>query len=422
MFITYINEGTEGEENAPSPFLTINIPKGRQINELKVQGIFPSIALPAPNQEDGVRWEHLTPQKGMYVPYIPTIRGIGFLLNSLVQSGVKHDILYSVWDKIWYESVHSSIVNGSVSGKDTRHHVPRRIILQKPFRLPRDYPLSQSKIGTYLECPRKFFYSTILEIETPQSVPMIVGTALHELAQKIHSPRGSQIIYDLELLRDIAKQRLSEHPELFQGDLELEGWSDYIMGRIQDYLDWWMGNPSNCKETEYKFDSMWKEGVRFKGRIDRLDYLSDDKWVINDYKKSGKEQETALINQFLIRDDDFQFPIYYISMKEAYNRDVGCFRLLVFDFNNQREFKAITIPISQEISDKKRKKWVTPDELETVRKRIVKIAEELLSPKTDFNKTAKTQCRTYSGIKCPYVAFCTKSEDKEDAENSSGSE
>jgi ATP-dependent helicase/DNAse subunit B len=174
--------------------------------------------------------------------------------------------------------------------------------------------------------------------------------------------------------------------------------------------------------VETMFDTTWQEGIRFKGRIDRLDCLSDNQWLIIDYKKSGKEQENALINQFLKYDDNFQFPIYYFAVKEAHKLEIAGFQQLVFDFKNQREFKSITIPIRQEVSDKKRKKWVTPDELETIRKRIVEITEELLSLKSDFTKTVKTQCRPYGGFKCPYLAFCTKSEDVEDADNSGTSE
>ena len=398
LTITFVNEGAEGEENAPSPFLTVDIPKGHQIHELKIQGVFPSIAL---SQLD---------EKVLYIPYIPIIQGIGWLLNSLVQGGVKYDILWSAWDKVWQGAPISRIGWNKF------------ITRLQPFQLSRNYPLSHSKVGTYLDCPRKFFYSEIFEIETPQSVPMMVGTALHELAQKIHSPRGSQIISDLGLLHDIAKQRLSEHPELFQGDLEMEGWLDYVMGRIQDYLNWLKENPSDSRCVETMFDTAWQEGIRFKGRIDRLDCLSDDKWIIIDYKKSGKEQENALINQFLKYDSNFQFPIYYFAMKEAHKLEIAGFQQLVFDFKNLREFKPITIPIRAEISDSKRRKWVTPDELEIVKKRIVEIAEELLSPKLDFTKTVKTQCRPYGGFKCPYLAFCTKSEDREDAENSSASE
>ena len=278
--------------------------------------------------------------------------------------------------------------------------------MRRAYQLPGGFALSHSKLKTYLDCPRKFYYENVLKIETPQTYHMLIGTVLHRLAQKIHEGMGDHLFTDLDVLKRIAKDYFMEQSVLFQGDMEKEGWMDYVLERIKDYLCWVEQDRPDVRGLEVPFDFQWPEGMRFTGRIDRLDHLPDGGWSIVDYKKSGGKKEAALINEFRQKDDDFQFPIYYYFVSDYKDLKVSAFRLIAFDFKKEGRLEAITIPVGMESS----KKSVSVGDLDEVRQRIVAIAKDVMSVRDDFAKGGTTECRGYFST-CPYLSFCTRSGD-----------
>jgi hypothetical protein len=388
MYLTYVTE--DGEEAlAPSPFLEVPSTSGSSLQVELVQGRFPSVELPLPHE------------KVLNVPYVPSVKGVGYLLDSLGQDAERGAMLWSAWEEFWRPEIFPQ----SVSRYRTTEH--------KPFQLAEDFPLSHSNIQAYLDCPRKFFYEYVLGIEVPKSFHMVVGIVLHLLAQKIHGELGDHVFSDMDGLRAFAKSKLNEQSAQFMGESDMAGWLEYILGRIQNYLRWLQDNPADTRAVETDFDCRWAEGIHFRGRIDRIGRVADSGWGVIDYKKSGNKKAAGLINEFRDRDDDFQFPIYYFSLPEVQRSEIGAFQQFVFDFNNTGEVEAITIPIE----GKSGGKCVSVEDLLDVRRRIVEIGREILLPHSDLTKAANTECRRYGGIMCPYVAFCTKSDDVKFAED-----
>jgi len=382
LYITYCQGGSSEETLEPSPFLTTKALANVEEASLTIEGRFPCLAVPK------------SESKSLYVPFVPSIPGINLLLSSLIQGGASQGDLRAAWDQVWQAP--ASKFSMSVWQPFSR----------QSFQLPQDFALSYSKIKTYLDCPRKFYYENVLRIEFPPSYQMLVGTTLHRLAQRIHEGKGGTIISNLEVLRGIAEECFAGHSELFQGDAERQGWLDYVMARIANYLEVIGGNPPDVQDVETSFRVRWKEELWFSGRIDRLDRSPDGRWSVVDYKKSGKEKAMALINQFRARDDDFQFPIYYFYVADHLSHDVGSFQMIVFDFNNSGAIEIITMPISQKSS----RTSVSTDELQEVRQRIVTIGNEMISPRADFTKKPTTQCRGFFAV-CPHLPYCPRSGD-----------
>lgn len=382
LYITY-RHGESGEERRePSPFLTSKAVSDVDAQSLTIEGRFPSLVVPQ------------SESKSLYVPFVPSISSISLLLASLIQGGASRTDIESAWEQVWQPSTAEFPI------------FDRRPFSRESFQLPEDFALSHSKIKTYLDCPRKFYYENVLKIEFPQTLQMLVGTVLHRLAQRIHESKGKTVFRDVLALRATAEECFAEHAESFQGDAERQGWLDYVMARIANYLDGIALDPPDVQDVEMSFRVQWKEGLWFSGRIDRLDRNPDGRWSVVDYKKSGDKRESALINQFRARDDDFQFPIYYFYVTDHLSHDVGSFRMIVFDFKSSDSIETITMPISQTSSSKS----VTAEELQDVRRRIFAIGQEMISPRADFLKKPTTQCHGYLG-NCPHLPYCPRSTD-----------
>jgi hypothetical protein len=387
MCVSYVRTGDSEERVDPSPFLAAKGLGDIDQQSETVEGRFPNLSVPS------------TGNQSSYVPFIPSLRGIALLLNSLSQGGLKADDLRLAWERVWRG-------NHPATRISVWQPIPRQ-----PITLPDDFAISHSKIKTYLDCPRKFYYENIMGVEVPASYQMVIGTALHKIAERIHMGKGREVFSDTETLHSIAEDCLSEHLELFQGDAELAGWLDYVMERVGKYLSAISDNPPNVMDTEKFFDVRWQEGLRFKGRIDRLDKNPDGRYGILDYKKSGKDKAVALINQFRDRDDDFQFPIYYFCATDHMHVDVGSFQMVVFDFGNSGEIETITIPISHASG----RSAVSVDDMQEVRQRIVAIGKEMISSRDGFTKKPTTQCRGFFSI-CPHLSFCTRSSEVIDSD------
>ncbi len=211
----------------------------------------------------------------------------------------------------------------------------------------------------------------------------------------------------MDVLREVARESLMKQGELFQGDTDRDTWLQYVMDRIQDYLRWLQNTYTDTRGVEVSFDSEWAPGIRFRGRIDRIGRVERGGWGIIDYKKSGDTKAAGLINAFRNKNGkDFQFPIYYYSLSDNDRGAISAFQQIVFDFKNDGQLEVVPIPIEHESGSKS----VTVGELENVKERILEIAREMLSTKSDYVKLPETKCRGYMGFNCPYLGFCTRAD------------
>ncbi len=174
---------------------------------------------------------------------------------------------------------------------------------------------SASRLKIWLECRRRFYYRYILGLEEKRTEEINEGQVLHRVLERLFAERDHY--EDPEAMR-------RRFETLAAQELERSG----IAGRyLQAY---WSRKlvPYFRQETE-RFAQGWRvearerniegeiEGVRFGGRVDRIDVREEERMVL-DYK-SGKLTE-ANRKSSLERVTDFQMSIYDRLLRPEYPR------------------------------------------------------------------------------------------------------
>lgn len=172
---------------------------------------------------------------------------------------------------------------------------------------------SASRLKVWLECRRRFYYRYILGLEEKRSEEINEGQVLHRILERLFADRDHY--EDSEEMR-------RRFETLAARELERSG----IAGRyLQAY---WSRKlvPYFRQETE-RFARGWRvearersiqgtiEGMRFTGRVDRIDAREGERMVL-DYK-SGKLTE-ANRRSSLEKVTDFQMSIYEALLRSEY--------------------------------------------------------------------------------------------------------
>jgi RecB family exonuclease len=141
--------------------------------------------------------------------------------------------------------------------------------------------LNVTDIDSYRACPRKYFIEKVLGLEPPEIReyevdPVLIGTVTHGVMEKLITPLPE----DLEAMRERAGRVLDEvlgpidMEEYFKGLIkesflavlpEIHGLEELI--RSEGYA---------FKESEFRVEEELLEGIRLRGKIDRLDARAGD--------------------------------------------------------------------------------------------------------------------------------------------------
>ncbi|NVM02155.1 MAG: PD-(D/E)XK nuclease family protein, partial [Candidatus Helarchaeota archaeon] len=270
-----------------------------------------------------------------------------------------------------------------------------------------NFTYSHTSIKNYLECPRKFYYSRVLDIPGPKSIHLIIGSIEHEIVQNLHNQKKYPQIDE-----NVFNEILNEVWERYRGEFDNEFyeivWKNYITGRILDYMNRYGKYFKNVYETEKEFKLYLNNKYIISGKIDRID-KRDDSYEIIDYKKSGNGKENRLINMFYTRSEDFQMPVYYYGAKDSLGINPSIFSYIFFDFDKKRRCEKVEIPIMN-LDVKGRIRHVTPEIMEEVKIKLVSILDDIAMERTGFNRGDNTECRTYRGYRCEYLNICNQSQ------------
>jgi len=172
---------------------------------------------------------------------------------------------------------------------------------------------SASRLKTYLECKRKYYYRYIQKIQSKQDDELNEGHFLHTLLDHLYRDKSSYLSKEemekkLNLLLDELLP-FNDAKTAYQKLLWKEKLNGFISSQIVHFKANW-----RVVEREKEFQSQIG-GLRFKGRIDRIDQNSTDTLVL-DYK-SGSTKE-ANKNKNLENLTDFQMSIYYAMLNGKY--------------------------------------------------------------------------------------------------------
>jgi len=166
----------------------------------------------------------------------------------------------------------------------------------------KDITWSSSRLKTFLECKRKFYYRYYKKLQEPKSDEINDGLVLHRVLSKVIK-KGSSFSSEEELKKSFL--------------IELERESQTLEMLYKKPL-WSMLLDNFFKEQIEHFNSGWQvdsceffiegeiEGLKFNGRVDRLD-KKDEQYLVVDYKSGSTKAINSKNSDNLV---DFQMNIY----------------------------------------------------------------------------------------------------------------
>ncbi|HXU93148.1 MAG TPA: PD-(D/E)XK nuclease family protein [Gallionella sp.] len=181
--------------------------------------------------------------------------------------------------------------------------------------------VSISGYNSLVACPYQFYARHVLRLNELDEVQEGIekrdyGERVHDILQRFHE-RYPQVDGQSEEEMAAALRQISEEvfADLLQQDFAARAWLARWFQSLPAYLEWQAENEAGgwrYAEAESKFD--WQlEGVRLRGRIDRLDVREEEKLVL-DYKT---QSEQALRNKLREPGEDVQLACYAYAHEAA---------------------------------------------------------------------------------------------------------
>ncbi len=181
--------------------------------------------------------------------------------------------------------------------------------------------ISISGYNSLVACPYQFYARHILRLNELDEVQETIekrdyGEHVHGILQRFHEQYPQVSGYDHAEM-ETALRRISEEmfADLLAQDFTARAWLARWNKSLSAYLEWQTGNEAQgwrYAEAEAKFD--WDlEGIRLRGRIDRLDVRGTGKLVL-DYKT---QSEQVLRNKLKEPGEDVQLACYAYAHEAA---------------------------------------------------------------------------------------------------------
>jgi len=224
--------------------------------------------------------------------------------------------------------------------------------------------LSPTRLKDYLQCPKLFYYKSVLRLPVKGSIHTLKGEVVHTVLEMIFNHprdergveravsyvRGAVNVYvnptiSREKVTDKFELQLRDYLNLFERDrdldeklekksfeareiIELNGGIDDFTLSIYDLVNQWYG-----MENPIKFDPEEREmhveaeigGYKVQGYIDRLDaFLKFDskEYFISDYKTGSVPSEKYLDDAF------FAMKIYALLLRKSRGIQAKALRLI----------------------------------------------------------------------------------------------
>ncbi|GAB1234237.1 PD-(D/E)XK nuclease family protein [Ferrigenium sp. UT5] len=210
-----------------------------------------------------------------------------------------------------------------LAAEDAQHVALAQSAQPAPSVLPDSVPgsISISGYNSLVACPYQYYARHILKLNELDEVPEAIekrayGERVHTILQRFHAQYPLVMQGDAEEMMAVL-QRISEEvfADLLAQDFTARAWLARWMQSLPAYLEWQTTREADgwrYAESEQAFD--WPlEGIRLRGRIDRLDVRDDEKRVL-DYKT---QSEQVLRNKLKEPGEDVQLACYAYAHEAA---------------------------------------------------------------------------------------------------------
>jgi inactivated superfamily I helicase/CRISPR/Cas system-associated exonuclease Cas4 (RecB family) len=170
---------------------------------------------------------------------------------------------------------------------------------------------SPTKLETWLSCKRKFYFKYILKIEEKPKKEINSGAILHASLRNIFRKRdhfNEKLEFKKALEKDL--ERFEKEVEFkYHKKVWIKSLENFFETQIEHFRLGW-----RVYECEFTISGEL-EGIRFSGKIDRID-KKEEKFLLIDYKSGSVKN----INKKSLEDiKDFQLNIYHLLLKDKLN-------------------------------------------------------------------------------------------------------
>lgn len=172
---------------------------------------------------------------------------------------------------------------------------------------------SASRLKTFLECKRKYYYRYIQKLQAKPEEELNEGAFLHSLLDHLHRERDSyQNKEEMQKQIDILLDTLLPFEDAKTNYKKLL-WKQKLKGFVETQIDHF-SNDWKVVEREKEFQGDIG-GLRFKGRIDRIDQ-NDTHTLVLDYKSGSTKDAQKTKNLESL--NDLQMSIYHQMLSAKY--------------------------------------------------------------------------------------------------------
>lgn len=199
-------------------------------------------------------------------------------------------------------------------------------------------PLSPTRVETYAECPRRFFFDRVLGVQPrlrPEGQrrmdPRARGSLVHAVLERYVMARLAGAPPSLELLLALADDvvdtaMVGASPVLWR--VEREGLARDLRQFHADEGDdqplaaefaFGTGEPEAAPAVEVTLPDA--RTVRFQGRVDRVDRSTQGELVVSDYKTGRQTGLARLLSDPLDGGRRLQLPLYVLAARSRFGQD-----------------------------------------------------------------------------------------------------
>jgi hypothetical protein len=285
--------------------------------------------------------------------------------------------------------------------------------------------LSPTSFCDYLECPLKYYYSRVLNINEVEAInedldASQLGDCIHSVLEQIYGahlgePLQASILHDaLAHLPALMEQGFQS---LYSGGRNTEGRNRFLFSVAETQLHNLIENEARSIDNgdqltilavEAKIENhTLPNGVNLKGKIDRVDMLNGQLRII-DYKtgKLDKKEIAYISDSEAIPGKWLQLMWYALLFSHSSTQTLKHSIINALTHS----FKAAIYPLRNLRSGAKYASWdgdeaITPDRLAAFEELLTDKTTLLMDPSEPFSATpSRTACRF-----CPARNFCQKS-------------
>ena len=167
--------------------------------------------------------------------------------------------------------------------------------------------MSYSQANTYITCPLQYKYKYVLNIPTVPNHALSFGTTIHDTLKEFHTKKAFDQEVTLKELLDIYEKHWQPLGYMNEEHRPTRFESGKII--LADYY----AKNADSKNKPIALEKSFNiriGGIKFFGRIDRIDPLPDGGVEIVDYKTGNIKSQKEV-------DQDMQVALYAIAVKES---------------------------------------------------------------------------------------------------------